>query len=42
MDVLVNVIQYILDMGASVFVPILMLIIGLIARMKFKDALALH
>ncbi|WP_373144067.1 MULTISPECIES: PTS galactitol transporter subunit IIC [Enterococcus] len=38
MDILVSVIQYILDMGASVFVPILMLIIGLVARMKFKDA----
>ncbi|KKK33905.1 PTS galactitol transporter subunit IIC [Salinicoccus sediminis] len=40
MEVLQNAVQYVLDMGASVFVPIIMLVIGLIARMKFKDALS--
>lgn len=40
MSVLQNIVEYILDMGASVFVPIIMLIIGLVARMKFKDALS--
>ncbi|MDO4595311.1 MAG: PTS transporter subunit IIC [Tissierellia bacterium] len=38
MDVLQNVVNYVLDLGAAVFVPILMLIIGLLMKMKFKDA----
>lgn len=33
-----NFFQAILNMGATVFVPIIMLIIGLVAKMKFKDA----
>lgn len=37
-DAISSVFQYILDMGAAVFVPIIMLIIGLIARMRFRDA----
>ena len=38
MDVLYNVVQYILGFGAAVFVPLIMLIIGLICKMKFSDA----
>lgn len=38
MEVLQNVVQYVLDLGAPVFVPLIMLIIGLIAKMKFRDA----
>lgn len=34
MDVLQTVINYILDLGAAVFVPFLMLIIGLCIKMK--------
>ena len=38
MEVLQSVIQYILDLGAAVFVPFLMLIVGLAMKMKFRDA----
>ncbi|WP_332237125.1 PTS galactitol transporter subunit IIC [Sporolactobacillus sp. KGMB 08714] len=38
MQVLREVVNYILNLGAPVFVPIIMLIVGLVARMKFKDA----
>ena len=38
MDVLLNIVNYILGFGAAVFVPLLMLIIGLIVKMSFKDA----
>lgn len=38
MEALGAVIQYILDLGAAVFVPLLMLIIGLCMRMKFREA----
>ncbi|WAA09089.1 PTS galactitol transporter subunit IIC [Fervidibacillus albus] len=38
MDAIQSIFQYILDMGASVFVPLILLIMGLIVRMKFKDA----
>lgn len=38
MEVLKEVVNYILNLGAAVFVPLIMLIVGLIARMKFKDA----
>ncbi|MGT2907711.1 PTS galactitol transporter subunit IIC [Streptococcus dentiloxodontae] len=38
MDILQTVIQYILDLGAAVFVPFLMLIVGLCMKMKFRDA----
>ena len=38
MDILQNIVQYILDLGAAVFVPFLMFIIALCMRMKVKDA----
>lgn len=38
MDFLSNIINYILDMGASVFMPLLMFIIGIMMKMKPKDA----
>lgn len=38
MDILTTIINYILDMGAAVFMPILMFIIGLCMKMKVKDA----
>lgn len=38
MEILQNILQFILGMSAAVFVPIIMLAIGLIARMKFKNA----
>ncbi|MDY3005825.1 PTS galactitol transporter subunit IIC [Anaerococcus porci] len=38
MDLLASVINYILDMGAAVFMPLLMFVIGLIMKMKVKDA----
>lgn len=38
MEVLQNVVQWVLDLGAAVFVPIVMIIVGLIVRMKFKEA----
>jgi len=40
MGVLQNAIQYILDLGSAVFVPLLMIIVGLLARMKWKDAIS--
>lgn len=40
MQFLQNSVQFILDMGAPVFVPLIMLVIGLVARMKFKNALS--
>ncbi|MGG3640149.1 PTS galactitol transporter subunit IIC [Bacillus gobiensis] len=39
MDLLQSVIQYVLDLGAAVFVPLLMVIVGIAAKMKWKDAL---
>nr|WP_295970356.1 PTS transporter subunit IIC [uncultured Bacillus sp.] len=38
MDVIQSVVNYILNMGAPVFVPLIMIIVGLIVKMKFKDA----
>lgn len=38
MEILQSVIQYILDLGAAVFVPFVMLIVGLAMKMKFRDA----
>ena len=38
MDVLRNIVNYVLDIGAPVFVPLIMLIIALIAKMKFGEA----
>ncbi len=40
MESLQSVIQFILNLGAAVFVPALMIIIGLIVRMKVKDAVS--
>ncbi|MGG5316499.1 PTS galactitol transporter subunit IIC [Enterococcus sp. AZ072] len=37
-ETLSNIFQYILDMGATVFVPIIMFIIGIVAKMRVKDA----
>ena len=38
METLQVIIQYILDLGAAVFVPFLMLIVGLAMKMKFREA----
>ncbi|RSL33943.1 PTS galactitol transporter subunit IIC [Salibacterium salarium] len=38
MDILQSIFEYILDLGAEVFVPALMIIIGLMVRMKAKEA----
>ena len=38
MEIFQNVMQYILDLGSAVFVPLIMMIIGLVAGMKFKKA----
>ncbi len=38
MDILANVINYILDLGAAVFMPLLMFVIGMLMKMKAKDA----
>lgn len=38
MHMLQIVVNYILSLGAAVFVPLIMLVIGLIARMKFSEA----
>lgn len=38
MEILSNVINYILGMGAAVFMPLLMFVIGLSMKMKVKDA----
>lgn len=35
-----SIVQYILDLGPGVFLPIIMIIIGLIVRMKFTKALS--
>ena len=40
MDFLGTVINYILNLGAPVFVPIIMLIAGLIVRMKLRDGIS--
>ena len=38
MDVLLAVVNYILGFGAAVFVPLIMLVLGLCVKMKFSDA----
>lgn len=38
MEILETVVNYILNLGAAVFVPLLMLIIGAAMGMKLKDA----
>ena len=35
-----NILNYILGLGAAIFLPIIMIIIGLIIKMKFKRAIA--
>src|SRR5699024_3318929 len=40
MSIIQSVFDYILDLGPEVFVPAIMIIIGLIARMKTKDAVS--
>ena len=34
-----NILNYILGLGAAIFLPIIMIIIGLIIKMKFKRAI---
>lgn len=38
MELLQSIVQYILNLGASVFVPAIMLVIGLSMKMKFREA----
>lgn len=38
MDMLQTIVDYILGLGAAVFVPMIMLVIGIITRMKFSEA----
>lgn len=38
MEIIQSVIQYILNLGSMIFVPLIILILGLIVRMSFKDA----
>ncbi|HAE60727.1 MAG TPA: PTS galactitol transporter subunit IIC [Eubacteriaceae bacterium] len=40
MQLLGNIVDYLLGMGASVFVPIIIIIAGLLVGMKFKDAVS--
>ena len=40
MSVLGNVINWILGLGAAIFVPIIIIIAGLIVGMKIKDAIS--
>lgn len=40
MDVLQNVVNYVLGLGPSVFVSAIMIVIGLLVRMKAKDAIS--
>ncbi len=40
MDALEAVVQFFLDLGAPIFVPMIMIVIGLLARMKVKDAIS--
>lgn len=40
MDVLQTVVQSVLDMGATVFMPIIIFIMGLLLKMKIKDAVS--
>lgn len=38
MEAVNSVVQYILGFGAAVFVPLIMLIVGMVCKMKFSDA----
>ena len=40
MEILSSSINYLLSLGAAIFVPIIIIIAGLIVKMKFKDALS--
>ena len=40
MSVLGNVINWILGLGAAIFVPIIIIIAGLVVGMKLKDAIS--
>ena len=40
MDVLSNVVNYLLGLGAAIFVPIIIIIAGLFVKMKLKDAIS--
>ena len=39
MEILSDVVNYLLSLGAAIFVPIIIIIAGLIVRMKLKDAI---
>ena len=36
MEIFQNVINYILNLGSAIFVPLIIMILGLLAGMKFK------
>lgn len=38
MEVIQSIVQFILNLGPSLFLPVLMILIGLVVKMKFKDA----
>lgn len=40
MEILSNVVNYLLSLGAAIFVPIIIIIAGLIVGMKVKDAIS--
>ncbi len=40
MEILSNVVSYLLSLGAAIFVPIIIIIAGLLVKMKFKDAVS--
>lgn len=40
MQILQNVVNFLLGLGAAVFVPIIIIIAGLIVKMKVKDAIS--
>ena len=40
MEVLSNTVNFFLGLGAAIFVPIIIIIAGLIVKMKLKDAIS--
>lgn len=38
MDILQSIVDYILGLGAAVFVPLIMLVIGVTCKLKFREA----
>lgn len=40
MDILQNIINWLLSLGAAIFVPIIIIIAGLIVGMKLKEAIS--